>query len=70
VQLVSATLSNGDQFPLCIEVSEKTTLGFKLIAAFCATAQQEIDVKAAEYRKLFPNAAITQYTGKEAKQLN
>ncbi len=69
-QLVSGTLSNGDQFPLCLEVTQKTPFKVTLIAAFCANVQQEIDAKAAEYRKIYPNAAITEYMGKESKKLN
>lgn len=69
-QIVSGTLSNGDQFPLCLEVIQKTPFKVSLLAAFCATTQQEINVKTVEYRKVYPNAAITEYMGKESRKLN
>jgi hypothetical protein len=69
IGIVSATLSNGDQFPLCMEVSEKTLVGVKLLVVFCANAQQEIDAKAAEYRKIYPYATITEHMGKETRKL-
>jgi hypothetical protein len=69
IGIVSATLSNGDQFPLCMEVSEKTLIGVNLLAVFCANAQQEINAKAAEYRKIYPYATITEHMGKETRKL-
>lgn len=70
MQLVSATLSNGDQFPLCLEVTQKTPFKVALLAVFCANVQQEIDTKVSEYKKIYPNATITEYMGKESRKLN
>lgn len=63
--IVSATFSNGDKFPLCLEVTEQTPFGVKLLAGFCATVQQDIDAKAAEYRAVYPRARITELKGPE-----
>ena len=68
--IVSGTLSNGDKFPLCLEVTQQSpTGGVTLLAAFCAAVQTQIDTKAAEYRTLYPNATITELMGPESKKL-
>lgn len=68
--LVSATLSNGHTYPLVLEVTENTPFGVKLLAEFGATVQETINTKAAEYRKLYPKATITELMGTEKRTLN
>jgi hypothetical protein len=68
--IVSGTLSNGDKFPLCLEVTQPSPIGgVTLIAAFCANVQSQIDTKVAEYRTLYPNATVTELVGTESRKL-
>jgi hypothetical protein len=69
--LVSGTLSNGDKFPLCLEITEKSPIGgMTLLAAFCANAQMDIEQKATQYRTMYgPNARIVELIGPEKRQL-